>query len=380
MVKFDLNGLGNVPDLHNVDYKGFWVQMTADQFLRLAAPLEITSNRTDSLKRINDLKEVIKNETPVAPLFLSVKFDPNKVAKVQGHEGRHRAYAIKQIAPNTKIPVAIFPANGLRAKHLSEDLIARMYLKVRSEEGKLVKGPNFSKNITLHGSDVDISTIIRATDALEEAKVNDYVLYHKTDFILKVLQSNAIKMRYSFRNESEEVLSPKLPYFLSTARSLTSPYFKIKESRYLNMLILDKDALQKSGFSIKPVDYWNVPNGRSYEKSTFDRELEDRIYSNKKEIQPLAKYVREIRILRSDFKNQRDSAILAKSYLKANQLGIPFKVFNSVPSFLKGRPTDEELSEWQDLLKKVVKEKENLLTRALQVLIRKSMRENLFEC
>lgn len=80
--------------------------LTPEEFKQLAQPLgEIDSN---SRSTINMIKESLESGGKIPdPMFIHIDHDTKGVAKVVGHEGRHRAEALSQIiGENERIPVA----------------------------------------------------------------------------------------------------------------------------------------------------------------------------------------------------------------------------------------------------------------------------------
>ena len=111
------NGVGAVDDNQRVNYLGFEREMTPDEFLLLAAPIY---KKPEGFDKYVDW---IKQHGMASPFF-NVKWDTEKQAwQIIGHEGRHRMNAVKKyFGPNTKIPVHIFPRDGLRARDINSTM------------------------------------------------------------------------------------------------------------------------------------------------------------------------------------------------------------------------------------------------------------------
>ncbi len=121
-IKFDSEeGIGSFPNNKDINYLGFAVWMTADDFLKLNPSREM-SERPDSEKFF---EESIQNEKSFGPITLYVKQLDDGNLEVIGHEGRGRAMMIKRRDSKALIPVHIISA-GSRAKHFNGlDLIGK---------------------------------------------------------------------------------------------------------------------------------------------------------------------------------------------------------------------------------------------------------------
>lgn len=139
----NVNGLGAVPNNQEVDYKGLRVLMHPYMFIKLAAPL--------GREPKPELVKLIQQKTPIGAPFLIVEIpegweDGNfeEPAKVKGHEGRNRIHAIKQIHGDDMVEVHIFLTNGMRARHLTPDMISHMRNSMQAEKStKVFGGPTF---------------------------------------------------------------------------------------------------------------------------------------------------------------------------------------------------------------------------------------------
>lgn len=128
-VPFDnVHGMGNVPDNQNVEYKGFVAMLTPQQFLDLALDHK---GREESA---SEFKELIGEGIPLAAPFLEITLEgieEGKFATVVGHEGRARTLALRSfcregthgLTGTTKIPVHFFLRDGLRSRHITDEMI-----------------------------------------------------------------------------------------------------------------------------------------------------------------------------------------------------------------------------------------------------------------
>ena len=125
-VVYDPFALGGTPNGREVDYFGYTVWMTPQDFLKL--------NRT----RRDEADFVAQHfqkegDIPVAPCWISAIFDETEtgtsedpsagVWHVDGHEGRGRAMEISKLQPNELMPVHVFPRGGKRAENLTREMV-----------------------------------------------------------------------------------------------------------------------------------------------------------------------------------------------------------------------------------------------------------------
>lgn len=135
-VKFDSeSGIGAVPDNENVDYLGFTAIMKPSIFLKMA----LKAARVDSSQY---LQQQILSGKSIAPPFLIIERgkDNNKVV---GHEGRNRCDAILAIQGDVPIPVHMFFTQGIRARHLSEEILQQLNTGMINQNGNYINGPLF---------------------------------------------------------------------------------------------------------------------------------------------------------------------------------------------------------------------------------------------
>lgn len=104
-------------------------------------------------------------------------------------------------------------------------------------------------------------------------------LYHACSVFnaAQVLQEQQFRLTIAVGTDSDEAHQNGKIYFLSTSRSRYNRYVKgkIEGAQTGVMLNLDKSILQQNN-AIKPVDYWSW--------GPDQKELEDRVFSNKPEI------------------------------------------------------------------------------------------------
>jgi GNAT superfamily N-acetyltransferase len=131
-VKFDAkDGVGAVPYNQEIDYRGFKREMTPDQFLELAIPMD--GSREDAIT-INFLKDAIKSGKGFGQPFFNVEWNADRSSwQITSHDGRHRAAALKELyGPKVKMEVHLFP-RGMRARDLTPEMKAAPLMKELSE-------------------------------------------------------------------------------------------------------------------------------------------------------------------------------------------------------------------------------------------------------
>jgi len=130
-IRFDQQrGIGAVPDQGNVNYMGYTVFMTPQEFLDLNPPRPEGPLHGPTANRI-------RAGEPVASPFLQVRYKDGKVV-ITGHEGRGRALVLREMAPDAKIPVNVFGPRDTRAGSMKEELV-RAPLEPDSRRGAIGK-------------------------------------------------------------------------------------------------------------------------------------------------------------------------------------------------------------------------------------------------
>lgn len=146
-VNYDpIAGIGAVGYNANVDYRGLKVMMKPSVFLQLAKHV------SDShLKSVSYLEKEIQQGSPIGPAYLELNLDDDRAgnptgigAKVIGHEGRNRAYVIKKLHGDSPMLVHLF-FTGLRARHITPEIVAQINRELVNQDGNVVKGPLFDR-------------------------------------------------------------------------------------------------------------------------------------------------------------------------------------------------------------------------------------------
>jgi hypothetical protein len=135
------SGWGAVPYNADIDYFGLQVLMKPSVFLSLALPLD---GEKDKVQLIVDH---IKSGGTIGAPFLDVTVPEaweegnfEGVAKITGHEGRHRMLAAIEIQGDVPIETHIL-VKHLRARHITRDIIECMQDGMCAEKSTKVITP-----------------------------------------------------------------------------------------------------------------------------------------------------------------------------------------------------------------------------------------------
>lgn len=145
------NGVGSVPNLVDIFWKGVLVAMTPRTFLSLTPSLaEEERPRTTAFLETNS--------EPLGSPFLTIRLNTETgELDAWGHEGRHRmAHIGKTLGMDVEIPVGLFVLEEhylLKAREIEASLIEKIAEGVRREKSKqFVHGPLFEKAVWSHGA------------------------------------------------------------------------------------------------------------------------------------------------------------------------------------------------------------------------------------
>jgi hypothetical protein len=159
------------------------------------------------------------------------------------------------------------------------------------------------------------------------------ILYHVTSVerMASILENNKFELTTDMGSRYERSKRPKdtHSFYMSFARSAQGEYDKARDSTDSQcMIVLDGKKLMASGYSGKPIDYWNT---KGSEHSKF--EMEDRIYSDKNSIPNASKYIKEIHILVNVDELQKDEKML--DYNKKHIRTIKKQsILKNIPSYI----------------------------------------------
>lgn len=132
-IKFDQEeGIGNTPFSQDPLYYGFVAYMTTKAFLTLAS--EGTNIKEDEntewlFSKIGE-GQAISSPT----LFYDVEKH-----EIDGHEGRHRCYAIMKFTGDIVIPVVVKFRGEYRGRSATQALVEKFNASVKSQRGDVVK-------------------------------------------------------------------------------------------------------------------------------------------------------------------------------------------------------------------------------------------------
>jgi len=142
------SGVGAVPYNAEIDYHGLQVAMKPSVFLSLALPLNI--NDPEERKAIEYCKSQ-KDQTGFGAPFLTIQVpeewetgDFDQAARVKGHDGRHRCYAIMETEGDHAIEVHLI-LRGFRRRHITDHMIDHLREGMVNQQGKYTTGPLFGE-------------------------------------------------------------------------------------------------------------------------------------------------------------------------------------------------------------------------------------------
>ena len=162
------HGMGAVPDNRNVEYKGFVSFLSPKEFLTLAA--NHNGQREESAA---DFKKVIAEGYPIGAPFIDITLSDigeGGYATVMGHEGRARMLALLSfmnegemgLHASSKFPVHFFLRDGLRARHISDEMLKSLKEDGIIPEDERRKPPKsaekvkFVKEIYVNGKKIEL--------------------------------------------------------------------------------------------------------------------------------------------------------------------------------------------------------------------------------
>ena len=126
------NGIGAMPVNRDVDYLGFQMELSADEFRNLTPSGRSSSDLTYIKNSISNGEEIGN------PTLFADWNEEQKKWFVTGHEGRSRSDAISELyGKKTLMPVHVIPYK-LRARDITEEMIKAPFVKqdIRPEDGK----------------------------------------------------------------------------------------------------------------------------------------------------------------------------------------------------------------------------------------------------
>lgn len=150
-VKIDnVKGLGEVPDNQNVDYLGLRVQMRPSVFLRLAHSLP-----REQAQSADYIQKHLEQGGSIASPWLVISVPPEwetgdleMPARVVGHEGRNRMYAVMETEGDAPVETHLFFSGGVRHRHITPQWIKRLNNSLIPQVKSLPMGGPFFTTVT----------------------------------------------------------------------------------------------------------------------------------------------------------------------------------------------------------------------------------------
>lgn len=170
----------------------------------------------------------------------------------------------------------------------------------------------------------------------ELAAINDYNLYHTTDYhkAFNILKGNEFHLSLAETNSSEARLSSgtaKL-WYMSFARTTASGYIadrsqNLRAVQYPILFVFDRRKLNKRKVIFKPVEYYKTDgSGRNWGAA---RESEERMFHDEPRLRGITPSIKEIRVyLDRTSTHSTDISYLRRIYILASKLNIPIKAFS----------------------------------------------------
>jgi len=145
-VKIDnVKGLGEVPDNQNVDYLGLRVLMRPSVFLRLVHSLP-----REQAQSADYIQKHLEQGGSIASPWLVISVPPEwetgdleMPAKVVGHEGRNRMYAVMETEGDAPVETHLFFSGGVRHRHITPQWIKRLNNSLIPQGKSLPMGGSF---------------------------------------------------------------------------------------------------------------------------------------------------------------------------------------------------------------------------------------------
>lgn len=159
----NIHGMGAVGISGNIDYMGLRVYVKPSVFLKLA----YSHPNLDTTY----IQQQLSIGQAIGAPFLSIAIpeswispdshyekvvegDLTEPAEITGHEGRHRMAAILKEYGDVPVETHLV-FNGLRRRHITDNMIERLNSDILNEHGKLLIGPWFSLTETITEADAD---------------------------------------------------------------------------------------------------------------------------------------------------------------------------------------------------------------------------------
>jgi hypothetical protein len=144
-----VSGKGAVPYNQEIDYKGLRVLMRPSMFLALAKPMIKGQAEAENFEF---LKQWIGNGNPIGSPFLNINFPyvdgkfVTEGARINGHEGRNRALAIKELYGDDPIEVHIITSIGSK-RYFTPEMREVVRQGIQGERGLYIPGPIWKQEL-----------------------------------------------------------------------------------------------------------------------------------------------------------------------------------------------------------------------------------------
>jgi hypothetical protein len=142
-------------------------------------------------------------------------------------------------------------------------------------------------------------------ESILKERISD-IVYHATylDKGLSILKQDAFVLATVTGTKSEKEKNKGRNYYMSLARSMSSGYSLFRDARRIIFFKLDGKLL---GNNLKggPIDYWGGMHMMNVSNMT-NKEIEDRIFSDKPKIENASKYIKEVYIFLGEKKFKRN--------------------------------------------------------------------------
>ena len=153
-------------------------------------------------------------------------------------------------------------------------------------------------------------------------------VYHYTHLrkLLNILKTNKFNLTTSFGQGSDDLSTKNKNYYISFTRSRVGQfhYPAYKGGSESVLLVIDGKKLSNR-YEGKPVEYWQF--GRQ-----MKNEMEDRLFSNKPEIDNATSYIKEIHTFSAQL-DSNEYKLLRQAYIEASKSKIPFYHYNDSKAF-----------------------------------------------
>ena len=139
----NIKGIGAMPDNGNIDYFGFRVLMKPSIFLELTPYISRFSDRVYAMR--NYIRQGNAIASPYLKIEIPMEWEHGnfkKIARVYGHEGRHRMLALLQ--EEGDIPIEVHMAFNFYNKNKVKQIwLNNLNKSLYSQDGDYFKGPFF---------------------------------------------------------------------------------------------------------------------------------------------------------------------------------------------------------------------------------------------